>query len=93
MGYGLGSFGVETAFPIATNVLLRLWDRRFVPTVPPRLSEIPLTKEDVAFYNSLQVEQSQQYLYCRFSDFSLAEKQCGERPDICVPGRQRVYAN
>lgn len=84
--YGIGSPGIEIALPLSPSYVLILCER----TVHRQhqdddLRVIDLGEENVAYYNSLQVQQSFRQVYSADARFSLAEELCRANPDLTVP--------
>jgi len=90
IGTGLGSYSVEVAFPLTPKHMLILRERtHFHDLQQLDLHTVPMTPENVIYYNSLQVFQSYRYVYCPFGEFLLAaDISCGH-PEICMPERKR----
>ena len=90
-GLGLGSPGVEIAFPLTPQCILILWERTaFRNRVKLDRTTESLTAERVKHYNRLQTWRSFQYVCSSTSDFSIAEKMCERFPDVCYPDRMRL---
>ena len=93
-GVGWGSYGVEVTFPITPKLILILCER----TAFPRLAQldehtVPLTLDQVAYYNSLQVILSYRSVYCPVGEFLLAAEVCAEHPEVCSPNPLRVQSS
>ena len=52
------------------------------------LRTLPLSPENVIYYNSLQVFQSHRYVYCPFSEFLMTAEISCEHPEMCVEDRK-----
>ena len=90
-GCGIGSRGIEIAFPLSPKILLMLFDRTaFYKSMHLDKTIIPLMTEDVERYNSLQVMQSHKHIFSSIDNFSLASHICQKLPSICQPNRQRI---
>jgi hypothetical protein len=91
MGVGIGSFGVEVAFPLTPKYMLIMCERAaFIHLADMDERTIPLTSEHITYYNSLQVLQSYRSIYSLLGEFLLAVEICAEHPEVCVPERIRV---
>ena len=91
MGIGIGSYGIEIAFPLTPRYILSIYDRKAFPKFE-RIEErtIPLISGHVEYYNSLQVLQSYRSIYSRSGDFLSAVEICAEHPEVCTPDRIRI---
>ena len=90
-GNGIGSLGVEIAFPLSPRIILTLYDRTaFFNIMDKEKTIISLDAENVERYNSMQVMQSGQYVFSSTNDFSLASRIGREKPNTCQPDRPRV---
>jgi hypothetical protein len=88
---GIASPGIEISFPLTPNYVLVLCDRAmFAPEAANDLTSIPLTLENVTYYNSGQVLQSNRQVYCPIPQFALAEQVCREHPEACRPNRSQA---
>jgi hypothetical protein len=91
---GLGSEGIEVAFPLTPKHVLVLCDRAsFTRAEQLDGSTMQLDTEHVAYYNRQQVAQSYRQVYCSADDFNLAERICDEHPDVCAPDRPRIITD
>ncbi len=54
---------------------------------------VPLTFDQVTYYNSLQVILSYRTVYCPVGEFLLAAEICSEHPEICSPNPLRVQSS
>lgn len=87
---GLGSAGMEIAFPLDSTHLLILFDRThfgFAASLDCRT--VQLVAENVTFYNALQVESSYRQVYCQSDSFDLVRTICAKCPELCDPNRDR----
>jgi len=87
---GYNSEGIEILFPINSELILIIRDKKH-----PRNNErdgklIILGKEEVTNYNKAQVYCSNQFIYCKENRFDLAQLLCQENPDICSEAKDRV---
>lgn len=70
--HGFNSKGIEIFFPISTNLVLILKDKEDFWFDSEFYNHfISLAPDEVAFYNSLQVQQSYRYIFNKAEDFSL----------------------
>lgn len=91
---GLGSRGIEIAFPLSPEYLLSLAEAKVFGDIKKKDGKMwTLTdKENVTFYNSLQVLQSYRYLFASEPDFDLAESMCDKNPNLRNPNKARVIS-
>lgn len=97
---GLASPGVEIAVPLAPDLILIIADvkhmnpggRRRNRKTHKRATDMD-DKEDVKFYNRLQVVSSYRQVFCQTDDFKFASKVCRDNPEICDMNRQRISLN
>ena len=94
-GVGLGSYGVEIAFPLSSRFVLMMYDRgMFGNAFEGRENMVVrLTSENVVYVNAKQVQRSYRQIFCSVDDFSLARNICKKNPDVCDPNRKRVSLN
>jgi hypothetical protein len=88
---GLGSVGVELRFPLSPTHVLVMRERTFDKTdagLEGRV--IPLTDEQVSYYNLQQVLQSTRQVYSLDGSFDAVRETCARRPDVCDPNREHV---
>lgn len=91
---GLASPGVEIAFPISSTRILSLRERNAFRALESLDSSVqPLACENVEFYNSLQVLQSERQIYCETGSFALAEDMIKDSPQLSEKNRSRVNFN
>lgn len=87
---GIGSFGIQIAFPITPTYIILLMDRlAYADRIPFDGWHLILDEKQVESFNKQQVIDSYQQIICNEDDFDLAEKVCAEMPSICDPERQR----
>ena len=87
---GLGSLGIEIAFPISPKYVLILCERTaFLHYAQRDCGSLSLNSDNVTHYNSLQVLQSYRQVYCSSHKFDLVEQICNEHPDVCTPNKKR----
>jgi hypothetical protein len=88
---GFGASGIEIAFPITPKYILILCDREaFEGGAIQDGRRMKLGKQDVSYYNSLQVFQSYRQVFCSEEKFDFAEQICREHPEVCDFNRDRV---
>lgn len=86
--------GVEIVFPISPDHALILLERSFfIDHVEHDGRWVRLTESDIQRFNELQVISSHRQIYSSTADFSLVEKMCDERPELCSPRDDRVTIN
>ena len=96
-GNGWLSPGIEITFPITTNIILNMHNRKLyeVSNFTKKLADdldgnlVKLERENIIYYNSLQVMSSYRQIYSKSQDFELAERICEEYPEICKSDRAR----
>src|SRR5260221_10561198 len=92
--WGLASPGIEIAFPLTPKYVLIMAERSYFSHYAQlEGTAYLLRKENVTFYNSMQVNDSFQQIYSSKSDFSLAVKMCRRNPELTSPNRPRVLVN
>ena len=90
-GIGLQSPGVEIAVPLSPRIILILCHRgTFKRNEIYEGKPIQLVADNITHYNSLQVGQSNRYIYCSNDNFALVEQMCMDEPDLCRPDRTRI---
>jgi hypothetical protein len=88
---GLGSVGIEIAFPLTPNHILILCEKTAFKQYEKQDGKIlPLKEENVTYYNDLQVTDSYRWIYSSINDFGLVQEICKERPHVCSPNREKV---
>lgn len=90
---GYGSPGIELNFPLSPSYCLTLLERGYwqkFQRSDGKLSERAMNEENVQYNNSLQLDESSRFIYCRDEDFSLARQFCIEFPDVMDPDRPVV---
>lgn len=91
---GLASKGIELAFPLTPKYILVFAEKTYFKKLEKwDLKIMDLKKDDIAFYNSMQVLQSYRQIYCSSKSFNLAERICREHPDVCNPRQDRIIVN
>ncbi len=88
---GLGSEGIEIAFPLTPKHILILCDRRFFGEIASRdCGTISLNSDNVTYYNGLQVFQSSRQVYSARDTFALAQEICHQHPEVRDPDRSQI---
>ncbi len=91
---GIGSPGIEVAFPLTPRYILTLAERTTFRSLEPQDGKaLLLTADNVTWYNDLQVSGSYRQIFCPIDNFALAEEICRQRPEVCNPSRERVLVN
>lgn len=91
---GVGSEGIEIAFPLSSKHILLMFERTYFKEHERMdCKQISLTDDNMTYYNSLQVFQSYRQIYCPTDSFALVEQICREQPDVCSPDRDRVQVS
>src|SRR5260370_21836729 len=84
---GFGPPGIEIWMPLTPKRALLLCDKH--ETIDPSAGHF-LTRENIAFLNSLQVLEATRYLIAPGNDFSLAERMIKHDPTLARHDRPRV---
>ena len=72
---GVGSQGIEIAFPLTPNHILILRERSYHQSSALHDGKtIELTEGNVTYFNSLQVQRSYRQIYCSTDDFALVHQ-------------------
>ena len=88
---GIGSLGIEFAFPLSPAVILLLFDAEFHQDLAQfPFGHIVIGSEDVRYYNEMQVEQCQRQVFSTDDDFQVARLLCEEFPTLRDPDRPMV---
>jgi hypothetical protein len=89
---GLGSKGIEIAFPLSPEYLLLLAEAEVFAALKKKDGKAwaVTDKENVTFYNSLQVLQSYRYIFAPEPDFDLADSMCNDNPNLRDVNKARV---
>jgi len=91
---GIASPGIEIAFPITPNYVLVLCERQAFQMYEKRENKcVILNKDNVAYYNSLQVAQSYRQIYSPKDDFTAARQMCKKFPEIREQDRPRIQVH
>jgi hypothetical protein len=92
--YGIGSPGIEICFPLGPQYMLMLCDRNlFASYAALDRKLVPLTEENVTFFNSLQVNQCTQQVFCPKGQYTLAAEMCAADPSLSVPRKELLITN
>lgn len=90
---GFDSQGIEIAFPLSSRCIILMFEKTFFKHfIGLDCKSIPLLKEHVIEYNSLQVIQCNRQIYCMSNDFRIAEQICKISTSFdrkCVNARSR----
>ena len=88
---GVRDLGIEFAFPLDARHLLLILERgHFKDWKSLDSRTAPLTLDQVADYNQLQVMKSGRWVYCLHDEFEIARTACIADPRIRDPNRPRV---
>ena len=91
---GLKSPGIEIAFPLSPKYCLLLAERSYSKIFEPfEDRKMHANKDNVMFYNSLQVIQSYRYIFSSSSDFKMAEEILEDEPELQDMKRARIWIN
>lgn len=78
--------GVEVVFPLDSDHLLLMRDRRAPGGDGANDGSVEeLDDARVEFYNRMQVEQSRRQIYCREGAFDLVARMCAADPELTAP--------
>lgn len=89
---GIASPGIEIAFPLSSSRILIIADREFYGFYENSsdLQSRKLDSENVKYYNSLQVLDSERQVYCEKPDFALVENMIKKNPSLGEKNCDRV---
>lgn len=89
---GIASPGIEIAFPLSSTRVLTIADRGLYGFHENAFDgkSRNLQAENIEYYNSLQVLDSERQIYCEQPDFSLVEDMIKKNPDLSRTDRERV---
>lgn len=91
VGDGLGSPGIEIAFPLDPRHVIVMYERSIFKDAASLDGAIfQTTQDNVEYYNSLQVAQCHRQVYSSTDAFCLARRICLESPGIANPDRKRT---
>lgn len=54
---------------------------------------LPLTYQDINFYNMLQIYGSNRFVFCSENRFELVEEVCQTYPHVCSTDKNRIKVN
>lgn len=87
---GFNSKGIEIVFPLSTYLILVLKEpEHFWFDGISHNRFVCVAKDEVEFYNSLQVQQSYRYIFDKAGDFSLIDGMMKRNPDLSNIKRNR----
>ena len=93
-GYGIGSPGIEICFPLSPQYMLMLCDRNiFALYAGLDRKLVSITEQNVTFFNSLQVNQCTQQVFCSKGQYTLAAEMCAANPSLSVPIRELLITH
>ena len=85
---GFSSPGIQIVYPLSPNHSLNLFERTFwkeFERFDRKVFDIPLADANIDFDNSIQVQHSARFIYCREDNFSLAREMCNKTPELRNP--------
>lgn len=93
-GVGIGSYGVEIAFPISPTAMLVLVHREFAQAQVPGWEELEevvgeATVPNVEYYRWMQIVSSRRFIFAPHDDFGLVDEVCTQDPTLCDVDRER----
>jgi hypothetical protein len=92
---GIASKGIEISFPLAHDVVLLMYDRGYFSKM--ELSDGNASDANspdmLLYYNSMQVQTSQRFLYSRHNEFSHADLVLKEEPRFRNPNRKHFVVS
>ncbi len=92
--YGIGSPGIEICFPLGPQYMLMLCDSNiFASYASLDRKLVPITEENVIFFNSLQVNQCTQQVFCSRGQFTLAAEMCAANPSLSLPREELLMVH
>jgi len=91
--YGIGSPGIEICFPLSPHHMLMLCDSTiFASYAGLDRTLVPVTEQHVLFFNSLQVNQCTQHVFCSQGHYTLAAEMCAANPSLSIPRKELLMA-
>ena len=88
---GIGSPGIEVAFPLTPKYILILCDRHVFGQLQSKDGTlVEINEDNVMYYNSLQILQSYRQVYCPTDSFELAQRMCQDSPLLSDSSRSRL---
>lgn len=79
---GIGSEGIEIAFPIAPNAILVMVDDGYHNLPIHDLAFVPVDKNSVKYYNAMQVERAERCLFSSTRDFTVIDEVLAKCPHM-----------
>lgn len=90
IGDGLGSPGIEVAFPLDPKCVLVLYEKSFFGDYGDLDSRaVVLVKRNVDYYNSMQVVKSRRWVYSSTENFDIAAEMCRDYPELADPKKRK----
>ena len=91
---GLASKGIEIALPLNSDYIIIICERSAFREYENRDGKIiSLNSENITYYNSMQVVNSNRQIYCINEKLQMADTICNTNPEICNPNRERIKVN
>jgi hypothetical protein len=88
---GIASEGIEIVCPLDGKLILIMKDKLFFNEYIDRNNRlISLTSDDVDYYNSLQLYNSNRQIFCSQNMFKLAREICQQKPEVCSQNINRL---
>lgn len=87
---GYGSPGIEVAFPLTPGCILIMYERSHFRHIRRWDRKLTLLKDNVDFYNSLQVMHSSRHVYSPSDSFDLVERMRADYPHLFSEKRPRI---
>lgn len=79
---GIGSEGVEIAFPIAPNAILVMMDDEYHSLPIHDLAFVPMNEDSVEYYNAMQVVRAERCLFSPEQDFGIVDRVLEKYPHL-----------
>ncbi len=93
--YGIGSPGIEICFPLSPKYMLILCDSKVFASythLDRRL--VPITdRQNIIFFNSLQVNQCTRQVFCSEGQYTLAAEMCAADPSLSIPIKESLMVH
>jgi len=91
---GLASEGIEIDFPLSPRYILLIYERTaFSRYLRLENKCIPISADNVTYFNAAQISQSYRQIYAPSDSFDLVREVCGEHPEWCSPHKRRWTHN
>jgi len=91
---GLESEGIEIAFPLTPKYILIIKEGQYFKALKNRnYKSILLKREDVSYYNELQIFQSDRQIYCPSASFEQIIEICKNNPQSFTDKKRRIETN